>query len=233
MKNMLLGLVVSTVFATPVFAHECNLQTAYMVVPLYKADMLGRLENENRIDDVCPGGHEACKAEALAPQVDVIPFYDAPDGTQAGALHIAYTPGQGIAGAFTRGGELTPFTSVVYDADWGYGPWFHATLLDERGPWKRISLSGIGAGWVNLPQARPVDLSADKSRVYSIGGRNVMIMAATGAGLTIRDEQPGDMWCEGGKKPETGPFEAETVTVHDLYDAECVLRLVPAYPRGC
>lgn len=239
MRKMLFGLVVSAVFAVhggeSAAAQDCDLHTPYMVLPLFKAEKLGWLENENRIDELCPDVGEPCRTDVLTPQVDIIPLYDQPGEEQAGALHIAYTPGQGMSGAYTRGGMLTPFTPSVYDADWGYGPWFHATLLEEKdGGWKRIALpDGVGVVWVNLPDAEPLDFLWDEGKVYKFGDRSIVMLSADTAHLEMRDAQPVDMWCGQGKRPVLQDYTAQLVDISVLYDAGCNLRLSPAHPRGC
>lgn len=208
-------------------------RTPFSVVPLFKTDLVGRLENENLLETLCATGDQACQKQALSSYTDEMPVFDAPDGKIIATLSITYTPGKGITANVAQDEKTASFMPPIYDGDWGYGPWFHATLLDQQGSWKKVVLAPfIQGGWIDMPGIDAVELS-EPENVYALGERNIVVLSKAEASLTIRDEQPSDMWCAAGDPPTLTPFKEEVLTLNDIYDESCTIRLKPAYTRGC
>ncbi len=228
---LMLFIVMPLAPAQAACSHE--IATPLTLLPLYAMAQVDRLENENRLDLLCPPNAKACRAVALAPSHDSIMVYGAPDGKPVGELVITYTPGQGMAAVMRHDGQETAYIPTVFDMDWGYGPWFHATVLDRRDGWYRIALPFVGAGWVTLPDAEVMELAADTGRVYRIGDSEVMILGMEGSDVVMRDAQPADMWCADGTPPALFAFDKVRVPVGSLYTDACGLMLRPAYLRGC
>jgi hypothetical protein len=203
-------------------------------VSLYKDEFLGRLENENRLamGELCTPEDKECVAKALAPETDDIPVYDSPGGKPIATLKVIYTPGKGISAALAQGNINHPYVPPVFDSDWGYGPWFHATLLAAAEPaWKQIALPGITAGWVELPASQAITMTGPGVYIYK--DRQVIVVKSGENDLTLRDEQEADMWCEAGNPPPLKDFKTRDVPVRDFYDGHCQLLIAPAYTRGC
>ncbi len=213
---------------------ECTLsvKTPFSAVPLYKMAFLGRLENENLLKELCPTEDRACVTDALSSQTDKIPVYDRPSGNLIANLDVTYTPGKGIEAALIQGKKVFSFVPPLYDTDWGYGPWFHATLLDQSGAWKNIALPLIKSGWVELPESDVITLN-DRTSVYTLNNRGIVILGSSDKNLTVRDEQPADMWCADGDPPPLSAFREDIIPLSEAYDNQCNLRLLPAYKRGC
>lgn len=213
---------------------EClsPIKTPFSAVSLLKKTFLGWINNENRLNEMCPTRDEDCITNALLAKIDKIPVYDHPYGKAIAHLEVTYAPRQAITVALIKEGKVFPFTPPIYDGDWGYGPWFHATLLDQNGVWKNIALPSIQNGWVELPEAEILQLT-DTENVYSLKDRHIVILKSNETSLIIRDEQPADMWCEGGTPPPLTPFKKQTVLINQVYDDQCNLLLSIPYTRGC
>lgn len=214
------------------------INTPYAAIALFKPALHTRLFNSAVLKDLCPTGAPDCTAQALAPYTDKIPVYDAPSGHIIASLNITYTPDKGITAVMVQGPKTIPYTPPIYDADFGYGPWYHATLLDQNGPWQNIALPSIQSGWVNMPDADVIRM--DKMRtdenlgIYTLNGRNIVPVTSSNTALTVRDEQPAhDMFCDIGTPPALAPFKTQSIPLDKLYDDACNLLLVPAYMRGC
>ncbi len=220
---------------------KCSLpiKTPFSAIALYKHDLTGWLENENRMNEICPTQDKACVVKALLARTDKMSVYDHPAGKIIANLEVVYTPGKGMTTNLTQDGKTYPFKPPIYDNDWGYGPYFHATMLDQQGAWKQIVLPSIQSGWVELPEAEILELAQYKESVYTLLGsitpsRPVfVIVKSNNESLTVRDEQPSDMDCAAGGSPPLAPFKEQVIPLSHIYDDNCNLLLVPAYPRGC
>lgn len=214
----------------PSMACAVSEQAAFRIIPLYNDTLVSWLENKNRLSEICPGMAGECVVAALDDKLDIVPLYDQPDGTEIANLTVNYSPGRGISARVEQPGISTPYQPTVYDADWGYGPWFHATVLDVRAGWQKIALPGLGSAWIKS-NAEMRDPQADD--VYRMGERHVVVVERGVDHLKLRDEQPADMWCAPGDPPTLKPFKTETRNIADLYNDRCELVIVPAYLRGC
>ncbi len=241
----LVGLLALPGFPVNTASADCplSIETPFQAVPLSRNSLMGRMENENRLDELCPGRDKDCVAKALAPDTDDIPVHARPSGKVIARLRVVYPPGKGLSAELVLDESVFPFTPTIYDSDWGYGPpWFHATLLDSRKGWKKIVLPRIGSGWVHLPETDAINLLnlpqkvlklSRKGRDHLMVHRNVVVVTSNRRSVTVRDEQPADMWCEGGDPPPLAPFTEEVIPLTDLYEDACNLLLAPAYTRGC
>jgi hypothetical protein len=219
-------------FSSADAACSLPIKTPFSAVALFKGDLLGWVENNNRLKEICPTQDKACVAAALAAKTDTLAVYDRPSGKVIAILKIIYVPGEGIRAVLMQKKRSFSFVPTVHDVDWGYGPWFHATLLDQRGAWKEIALPQIKSGWVALPEAEVLHV-AEKGKVYSLHNRHIVVIDSTDSSLTVRDEQPSDMWCEAGEPPPVAAFKARIIPLSRLYDDQCNLLVLPAYTRGC
>lgn len=236
---LIITLLSSFTFCVNAFAKSkkyCTqaIKTPLAAVSLYNPDMIGWLENENRIAELCPTKSSTCYREKRFPKGEYVPIYDGPDGQPIGQLEMTYTPGRGISASFLAGQNAQAFKPTFFDPDWGYGPWFHGTLLDETGVWKKIAIPQFQGGWINISYAKVVDIKAEYTEnVYRYQDKNIKILRLEPTQLVYRIAQDADMWCEAGRPPAIKPYKEEFLPVTMLYDENCNLRLQPAHPRGC
>lgn len=212
---------------------------------LFHADMLQWLENENRLPELCPASlaqerKAACRAAALAPKTWSFGLFAKPDANAplVGHLVIVATPGHGLKAGIRgpREAEPTYFEPDLFDADWGYGPYFHQTVVKKRGAWVQLPAGPLPASaWLNT-----ADITGSATfheiatgEIYALGEESWTILEVSPDGLRVRPEQPADMWCEEGKPPLLAPFEPTLLKAKDLLDAQGHLRLKVKYMRGC
>lgn len=235
-----------TMLAAPAWACPLEIRTPLHIVPLYDADKVAGMEAVNRFADICPPAEKPedvparsrCIRDLMSPAVDYYDIYDAPDGAVAGGLMLVY--GQnGIEGRLVTFGpphdNIHVYTPTVYDSDWGYGPWYHATLLDARENWMRVALPVIGAGWIEKKDGvRPLPMMESGHHVFAWQGRGVVVENVdTAAGtVLLRDETAADSVCGDGA-PEGPPVQATQIPFAAFYDRHCELSIIPKYLRGC
>ena len=118
-------------------------------VGLFNSDLIGWLENENRLNDLCPASitaaeaRDQCRGAMLKPRIFLATLRMAPDASapSGGSMLLVAEPGQGMRFYYIRpdGGQAREFTPDVYLADWGYGPSYHQTL--SRSTWRLVLAS--------------------------------------------------------------------------------------------
>jgi hypothetical protein len=128
-------------------------------VALFSEELLVWLEDENRLDELCAGepypvSWHGCRAEQLEPKVALLPLRSEPrlDAGRQGELVVVALPGRGLRAFVSRTGIAQRFTPDLYDGDWGYGPYFHQTILARQGSWFRIPLPVVEAAWINVEE---------------------------------------------------------------------------------
>jgi hypothetical protein len=116
-------------------------------VGLFNAELQEWLENENRLKQLCTGPENsdewfACQSLKLEPKLTVIPISSEPQSgaRRLGELVVVALPGKGLKAFASTGAAATQFTPDLFDGDWGYGPWFHQSILARRGRWFRVSV---------------------------------------------------------------------------------------------
>jgi hypothetical protein len=204
------------------------------------------LENENQLESLCgkfqkdTGDWRACRKEKLTAQVHVVRLWRGPSEREgpAGSVRFNVTPGKGLSVAYVppSGGAGTAFTPDLFDSDWGYGPYFHMTVLERRGTWFRLPEDPLPPGtWINeadfggVPETRGLE-SGDILRgafgdLYVIGIEKDVLRA--------RPEQDADMWCASGEPPPIRPWKELRIPLRDLYSPTGHLRVHVKYTRGC
>jgi len=215
-------------------------------VGLYNAALVEWLENENRLNDLClhttagtTEWHE-CRDDKMKPKQYVLPLRSAPNetATSEGALLIVAVPGQGLRSYYrsARAGTATEFVPDLFDADWGYGPYFHQTFLERRGTWFLLPAAPLPKpAWVDVrefagdPQVRLLGIG----EIISTPTGDVVVLGIERGILRVRPEQNADMWCEEGEPPPLQPSEEVRVPVDELYGPTRHLLVRVKYTRGC
>jgi len=215
-------------------------------IGLYSAELVDWLENENRLGALCSAHQSesqpwyACREELLKPKVHVVRLKTAPNrqGRPGGDLIIESTPGKGLRAYYVpaEGGAAVPLIPDILNSDWGYGPFFHHSIVERRGSWLRLPEAPLPKGtWLDMsdlgPAANPTWL-APEDIVESPLGDLYIIDVANGR-VRARPEQEGDMWCDADPPPPVAPFRALSLGASDLYTSTGHLRLRLKYTRGC
>ncbi len=215
-------------------------------VGLFTGPLIGWLENENRLPELCshtdPGTSErrACRDEMLAPKEFVIELRDAPGtkSTSLGAIVVRAAPGQGLHAWYrpAMGQTGVEFSPDLLDVDWGYGPYFHQTFLDRRGTWFRLPADPFPQPvWVNAAWLReePWVRLLEAGDIISAPRGDLFVLGVAQGILRARPEQQADMWCEEGDPPPLRPVPEIRIPVEELYGPTGHLRVSIKYTRGC
>lgn len=211
-------------------------------IGLFQPDDLEWLENENRIRELCPdpAREPRCYFEKLAPRVSVSSLHSGPaeSSPSVGDLIVVATPGRGWSAHFRPAGsdQVVGFIPDLFLVDWGYGPYFHQTMVARRGEWYQLPPGPWeSAVWVHRPSESrsPTDLAITEGEIVEWNGSGWFVVAAEPEALLLRPEQPADMWCQEGNPPAIIPTEPQRFTRADLADSRGHLLLRPKYPKGC
>ena len=209
-------------------------------IGLYESSQLGWLENENRIGQLCPDPSKLadCYAERLGPSIRAFDLYAGPDRStpRVGDLLVVSTPGRGLSSHFRPAGstEAPTFRPDLFLQDWGYGPYFHQTLSEQRGDWYQLPAGPWEtAVWLHLEADSVSILEVSAGDVLEMRGSAWYVVAAEPWALLVRPEQPGDVWCEEGEPPSIEPTEPTRLTRADLQDSRGHLVFVLKYLKGC
>ena len=217
-------------------------------VALYDPRELLRLENENRIDELCANSTnmDRCYADAFAPSVvaHALRAGSRDDAESIGELIVVAVPGRGFSAFYFPGGRerpaddepATPFTPDLWLADWGYGPYFHQTIVGREGDWFRLPPGPWqNEVWIERTAADEMGLLIEvrAGEILEMGGSGYVVLSAEREALVLRAEQPADMWCEPGDVPAIVPDEGIRWTRDELSDARGHLRFTIKYLKGC
>lgn len=241
-------IVAAATFIAGTTATSQALPTELSWIGLYKRDLLDWLENINRLTDLCGSASpptrafEECRAEKLASKTTDVPlFRDArADAPSAGALRLLAAPGvePPLRASFVPadGGVPIPFTPDLYDPDYGYGPYFHETILERRGSWFRLPEQPFPKGtWLNAADlGSPPDVKRlEPGDMVASRRGDLFVLSVEPATLRARPEQPADMWCEDPNPPPLKRFTAIQIPFRELFSPTGHLLLRIKYTRGC
>jgi hypothetical protein len=215
-------------------------------IGLFNPDLVDWLENQNRLAGLCAefasgtAPWHRCQADKLAPKIHVVRLWAGPSAASqsVGALLLVATPGEGLRAFFVgvSGGPAVGFEPDLFDGDWGYGPYFHATIVERRGAWIRLPEAPFPKGtWVNsadiAPEPRIEWLEAGEIVSSPVG--DLYVLGVERGIVRARPEQAADMWCREGEPPPLKPAEEIRLSSTDLYTATGHLRVRFKYTRGC
>jgi hypothetical protein len=211
-------------------------------VALYEPVDYSRLENENRIGELCTESStlDECYARQLGPSVSVYTLRRLPDESsdRVGDLLVVAVPGRGLSAHFHPAGSVRsiPFTPDLYLQDWGYGPYFHQTIAEQRGDWFRLPHDPWeGGAWLlraHEPDV-PSVLEVQGGDIIEMNGTGWFVVDAERDALLLRAEQPGDLWCEEGDPPPITPAEPTRRSRAELVDSHGHLLFRLKYMKGC
>ena len=157
---------------------------------------------------------------------------------RVGAIRLVATPDKDLAAFFVPGDNrpVRQFQPDLYDADWGYGPYFHETYLDRRGPWFLLPEGPFPKGaWLDSRELapEPVVQTLEPGAIVRTPRRDLYIIGIDASAVRARLEQPTDMWCGGDPVPPLQPFTTLVIPFSKLYDATGHLVIHVKYTRGC
>ncbi len=210
-------------------------------VGLYDPSAVGWLENENRIDELCRDADDpgACYEEHLRPAITVYPLHREADASSAwiGDLVVAAVPGRGLSAHFRAAGSgrTISFEPDVYLQDWGYGPYFHQTVLTQRGNWFQLPPDPWDEPvWMYHGRGGEASLiRVHTGDIIERSGEGSYVVEAEPDVLVLRPEQAADMWCEGGDPPSIVMTDPRRVPRAELSDSVGRLLFTPRYLKGC
>lgn len=212
-------------------------------VSLQGSAPLARLENENRISEICTDSEvqSDCYSQQLAPSVVSVPLHAGPDGRvpQAGELLVVVVPGRGLS-AFYRPAQasIAPvfFTPDLFLQDWGYGLLFHQTIADQRGDWFKLPPGPWASPvWLHVPHGTGSSfvIEVQAGEIIDIEGTGWYVVSSGRDHLMLRPEQPGDFWCYEGDPPPIEETQSTRFLRAELLDADGHLAIRPKYLKGC
>jgi hypothetical protein len=213
-------------------------------IGLYSNPMIEWLDNENRLDELCPdipGSADErvrCRIEKLQPKPYIVVLRAAANASAVspGSLLLVAAPGAGLQFFYvpTRGGAPRKFSPDLNLDDWGYGPYYHQTFLDRRGDWFLLPEDPFPAGtWLN---ARDLD---DELHILPVEGivssprGNLVVLGIDRDTLRARPEQPSDIWCQSSAPPPLQPWSELRIPRAELYSRTGHLLVSPAHMKGC
>ena len=220
-------------------------------VGLFNSELVSWLENENRLKELCgaDAGAEkwrACRETYLEPKVVVIPVRSGPrpDASRLGQMVLVAWPGKGLRIFASTRRLAEPFTPDLFDADWGYGPYFHQTILARRGLWFRIPLPVIGTGWINAEdwsdrdqytrqQIVPAIETLEVEKIVTTPRGDMYVLGVENRVLRVRPEQDTDMPCGGSELAPPAPSKEIRIPFEQLFDSKGHLLISYKYTRGC
>jgi len=128
------------------------------------------------------------------------------------------------------------FTPDLFEADWGYGPYYHQTVLATKDKWVLLPKKPLEKeAWVNLTLVFGKNdfRTLEKGMVYKLDDRSIYLIEVNENSITIRDEQEADMLGGEENPPVIKKFSPETIEFRKLYDENKHLRIKPKYTKGC
>ncbi len=215
-------------------------------IGLYSGELIEWLENENRLTMLCgPVEPERrqwhdCRAEKLTPKTLVVRLRATPtrSARHAGDLVVTAFPGKGLQASYipAAGGIGRPVVPELFDGDWGYGPYFHTTIAEQRDAWVRLPADPFPPStWLNahdLGTPAPFYwLEEGKILTSPIG--DVVVLGVSRGVIRVRDEQPRDMPCDGDAPGPITPFKERRLEGPTLFTPAGRLRVHVKYTRGC
>jgi hypothetical protein len=215
-------------------------------IGIFTTELVEWLENGNRLAELCGSEDKdfetfhRCKVEKMAPKAHLVRLWSEPSASSrpAGSLMLVATPAEGLHAfyAAVEGGPAANFQPDLYDGDWGYGPFFHLTIVERRGSWVRLPEMPFPKNtWLDVRSLGPAPSFEwlEPGRIVTSPRGDLFILAIENGRVRARLEQDRDMWCEGGDQPPATPAPEVPLSHDDVYTTTGHLRLHIKYTRGC
>jgi hypothetical protein len=225
-------------------AGQATIRTGW--VGIFTTELVEWLENGNRLAELCGtedkdfAAFHRCRTEKMATKAHLVRLWSGPSisSRPAGSLVLLASPTDGLQALYAGidGGPATAFQPDLYDGDWGYGPTFHMTIVEQRGSWVRLPETPFPKEtWFDVralgPEPDFVWLEPERIVTSPLG--DLFIIAIENGVIRARLEQERDMWCEGGDQPAAAPATEFRLSHDDTYTPAGHLRLHIKYTRGC
>lgn len=212
--------------------------------PLFDSKLLDWLENENRIEYLCPKDMQPahrrhCIKTMLAPKESTLQLYAHSDRHSAmlGSLHTRYQPGKPLQIIYRseKQKKEIEFTPDLYDSDWGYGPWFHQTIQARKGSWIQLPARPFATPvWFDsatLSGFEPMLLN--QGDFVRANGSAWLVVEISNAILRVRQEQASDLACNAEEDQKNAEPQTVDFSFKSLLDADSHWKLTFSYMRGC
>ena len=173
-----------------------------------------------------------------------IDLYQQSDRTSkhVGTIQIEFSraPTQGFKAFFQKTASTSPLFMIsphLYDPDWGYGPYFHLTILDRADGLVKVQFSDdIGAVWGDFQKTfgskNIVFHYLDRGGIFSYSGDSIVIERLNNDSLIVRKEQPADMAC-GSDHLQFTPYKTYLIHKKDWITPAGRSMFNEIYTRGC
>lgn len=208
-------------------------------VGLFNNEMIVWLENENtffvnrRVDITETMNRQD---PLLQPKSWFLDVKEQPrkESKSLGRIAIHAMPGEGLTASFLPIGSDKPvaFTPDIYCSDWGYGPYFHQTVLQRRGSWFQLPKMPFPRPvWINLEELSdpPHVLPVTTGEVYTLGNENIVVVDSDDEAVIVREEDDSDTDYD---KQLPQQFKTRRIPYGLLFRKDAHLRLKFAYIRG-
>ena len=216
-------------------------------VGLFNAELVDWLHNGGRLAQLCTSREHSddwyrCRTAMLEPKAAVIAVRAEPrlDARRLGQMVVVALPDKGLRVFAGAGSETTRFTPDLFDADWGYGPWFHQSILARRGSWLLIPVPSVGEGWIDASDlggpgdpASNAIVTVRKGDIVTTPRGDMFVLGVENSVLRVRTEQVPDMWCQAGDPPPLAPWQEIRIPFEELFDSRRHLLISYKYTRGC
>lgn len=176
-------------------------------------------------------------SEPVGPITFIVRAEPSHDAEAIGAIHVVATLEEGFRAEFERASDAkrVPFQPDLFDPDYGYGPFFHQTVLEQQDTWFKLPKNPLPQeGWIDVAEFSqpPAMLPVTTQTIYTLGDASIIILDSGDDGVTMREEQEAD-YCCCEDPPPLQPFEIREVRYDELFDVNGHLRLKIKYTRGC
>lgn len=213
-------------------------------VGLWNSEMVNWAENANQIYKLCPKSmnqeaYKKCREKNLSKKTWTIPAFKNPNNKspKVGEILITVKPGSSFIASFKNNSEdITDFEPDLFDQDWGYGPFFHQTIIEKNGTWIKLPIPSLPTPiWINPKESikNSDNITVTKNSVYILNSESIVITKISGNTVFYRSEQESDMWCDAGEQPKLKTSKVQKINIKQLYDKQKHLKLDIKYKRGC
>ena len=176
-----------------------------------------------------------------------VPVYASsdPDTDSIGSISIEFVPNKGLSAEYNA---INSATGVwvkphLFDSDYGYGPYFHLTIIEKKNSLYKIRITDSEHYWADFAaefganNIAIIYLNANEHRILNWENGNgdiesIFVEHADADSLVVRSEQPIDMEC-GNKSLRYAPYRTQLVPMSEWIKPTGESRFNIPYTRGC